>query len=338
MPDQPTVVIEEAAEIKELGKWADSTRDPFILPAFLEGSRHHGPGGATIVLLEATSPDGGHARWGVIERTKLGQRGAFAWAAPEFRGGDRQAMWNALLKALDRRGNIMLRMKASVSLRMGVEDADAVVHAGKEAKWVVKPSAVATYSLDLTRAGDKAFGDMHPSHRRKIKSARKAGLELIRVPDDRLDEVVAVSNTTYEARGLEPPRAAYIHALHAVPSHFRFFAAVDPEDRMQALAIVAMNGKSGLYLHGGSGSRDVTGSGNFLHWEVSRALAKDGFTRYDLGGIELDDADDASKGIREFKAAFGGRLEKYPAFDVDFAPLKSRIIQGGLSFARRLTG
>lgn len=335
----PSVRVIDAAEALKSKEWTDAMPNAFHHAAYLAAASPHGPGAGKALCLEADAGGGEPARWGVVERSKLGLRGAVAWDVPVIpRDADRARAWSALLDALAERGNAVLRMNCVSTLRWSAEETALVVDLANDRSWPTARAAFGTFVVDLSRPEEERLKSMQESHRRKVKSASKHGLRLEALSPERVDEYVAVSDATFARQGREGPTREYLAGLASVRSRFRFYVARDAEGVAQAAAVVAFSKDRAFYLHGGSGNRPVKGAGNWLQWEIMRALASEGVREYDFGGVDLKPVHEQSDGIRSFKEHFGGRFEEHASLDVEFDTLKSRLIASGRAIAARLAG
>ncbi len=310
-------------------------RNPFIERAYLEAARLHGPGHGQAVLIETRERD--RARWGVVERSRFGMRGAVAFAGASFApDADRRACWSELLDQLAARRNVVARFGSISSVRIPAGEIEMMKILARDRRWGISETRYGTYVVDLSRGESEIFDGIHSSCRRGIKFGDKGGLKLERMTGDgSVDEYMALSDATFARYGLAGPPRPYVEALYAIPSLFRFYAARGPDGVAHSVAIIACSDTGSFYLHGGSGSRSARGAGNWIHWEMMRDLAKDGSASYDLGGVDLDDRFPQSRGIREFKGSFGGVLERYTTVDIVFAPLRFRAVQFALDVVNK---
>ncbi len=310
--------------------------DPFIASPFLEAAAHFGPGRGRVVVLESACGASVPARWGILERATVGVQVASAWTGPFIpAGGARHEVWRTMLKELATRRSAFLRMNMHASLRLTEEDVREIEAVAADRRWRVTRTSFGSNALDLTRPEADLLKEIHKEHRRMIRLGDEVGLVLDTVDSSGVDAFVSLMAATYARQGLRGPPEAYIRGLAEIPRDFRLYAARTSDGVVHAVALIARRAGTGIYLHGGSGERAVRGAGNWIHWQIARALAHEGFERYDLGGFAVDSDEGRAAGIRAFKLRFGGAVARYDAVDVDFKPFMSRVIRDGLTFSYR---
>ncbi|HVL49792.1 MAG TPA: peptidoglycan bridge formation glycyltransferase FemA/FemB family protein [Candidatus Thermoplasmatota archaeon] len=321
---------------REEGEKAVVPDDPFVTRPFLEAASLLPPGRGRGFTLSARAGAATH-HWGVVEMSRFGLKAAVAWAAPSGPpGSGRAAVWPSLLSAVADRGHAVLRMGSHSTVRLGAADLASIRSFAAEAGWRLRTSPFGTYVIDLRIPEEKRATLLERNHRQAVRKTDKAGMALARLDRASLREFMRVSDETYRRQGLEPHPRRYFEALIDQPRSFRFYAAIDREGRHHANAVIAVRGAHGIYLHGGSGHRDVPGAGVWLHWRIANDLAESGFTAYDLGGVDVTEAEGKAAGIRAFKARFGGVFERYEALDVVFRPRLDSALRHALALARRL--
>lgn len=162
------------------------------------------------------------------------------------------------------------------------------------------------YVADL--AEDDLFESCSNNHRRSIRKARKAGLELTR--SDSLDDyrthiqLMRASMTRRSTRGEKVPMPSADDFDYALLQQGagELFQARSSDDVLASM-LVLKSSESGYYQSAGTMPEGMKlGASPFLISEVANLLAAAGYRTFNLGGV-----DPGADGLRRFKAGFGTR-------------------------------
>ena len=172
------------------------------------------------------------------------------------------------------------------------------------------------YFVDM-RAGE-LWNVLHENHRRRVRKAAKAGLDLrCEAGDAACSEharLMASSMERRSDRGEEVPAQPAVRSFKPLLEcgAGRLYQAVKGAEVLSSVLLLLSS--QGAYLHSGGTSPEgmELGASHWLHHELMKRLATEGKAIYNLGGTEDD-----SSGLALFKIRFGAqqrRLEAVEAF------------------------
>ena len=187
--------------------------------------------------------------------------------------------------------------------------------------------------INLDRSEEDLLADMHEKTRYNIRLAQKHNVFVKISTREELDNNKKIfwqliSETTkrqkirsYEKKYYDKMIESFYH--EGTQDHSKAFGRIYfayYKDKPLGAAFVVFFGKRVTYLHGGTSlEHKNTMSPYLLHWEIMRSAKKEGFSEYDLGGID----EQRWPGITRFKKGFGGMAEQYPnAIDMPVAKVK----------------
>jgi hypothetical protein len=192
-----------------------------------------------------------------------------------------------------------------------------------------------SYVIDLTGPEEAIWADVSSSHRRKVRQARAAGVEIVEAGDP--GEVHELVRSTF-ARSRLPFMGpeAFERMVRALGDNVRILCAVH-DGAVQGCAVLPFSVHAAYYVYGGSIPEPTTGAMHLLHWEAIAGFRAAGVLRYDFVGARIDpEPGSKQEGIATFKARFGGALRrgliwKAPLRRLPFAlyGLAARVRSGG---------
>lgn len=170
--------------------------------------------------------------------------------------------------------------------------------------------------VDIGRTEAKILAGMKPKTRYNIGLARRKGVTVTRADTDKLPAFYELYCQTARRNGF--PICDYCHFTALFQAHAQkpgtselLFLLAGHDRDLLAGAIVAISGKTAVFLHGASATanRRLMGS-HALHWEGMRKARALGCTRYDMGAVSPDVAPEHPfYGLFRFKTGFGGTIE-----------------------------
>ncbi len=189
------------------------------------------------------------------------------------------------------------------------------------------------------------FNSLSSNTRYKIKRAEREGYTpsiAQRVTASDIDNFCDFFNLFAAHKRLPIANAAKLHALCAKNSLI-FSAITDSKgDTVAMHAYIADSNLERVRLlysashfreRSNSEERNAIGRANrLLHWYEIESLGKAGYASYDLGGIPMKNDDPEKNAIARFKSEFGGEH----VIEFNGIVCHSRLLQSGLSFARRI--
>jgi hypothetical protein len=167
-----------------------------------------------------------------------------------------------------------------------------------------------TYIVDLQQGEDALFGGLNSSHRRKVRLAQKAGVQ-IRSGVEFLEPVYTLVRDTFKRSNLGFMNIeAFKVMVRGLGENVRIVVA-DHNGTVQGGIVVPFSNHTAYYVYGGSIPEPQTGAMNLLHWEAMRQFRGLGVKQYDFVGVRLNpEKESKQEGLKMFKERFGGRLHQ----------------------------
>lgn len=164
-----------------------------------------------------------------------------------------------------------------------------------------------TFMVSLEPAEEALLAQMKSKTRYNIRLAERYGVHIRESRDPKdfplFEELI---QATTERKGIRAHPASYYRImLESLPGVCRLFFA-EHEGKALAANLVTFYGDTATYLHGGTrdDARQVMAP-FLLQWEQMRTAKREGFARYDFGGVKVATRNDARwDGITRFKQGF----------------------------------
>jgi hypothetical protein len=191
--------------------------------------------------------------------------------------------------------------------------------------------AFGTYVVDLAPDDAQLRASMHSEHRRLLRKAEAAGVEVRDgVPTSAFIDLM---DETYGRGGKDRPfDSDYLMRLLEAPGLDCVTVSAWLDGQLEAAAVVPFDRERGYFLHGASRTQPAQGATIAVQAAVLARLKAHGVARYDLGGARRETDDERLKGIFRFKQRVGGVFEDCVRWRL---PL-STLGRHGLSVAQRL--
>jgi serine/alanine adding enzyme len=177
-----------------------------------------------------------------------------------------------------------------------------------------------TLKIDLTQEPEAIKSDMSSTTRNEIGKAKKLGVTVKEVPVtiENMEQMYALMQTVHERVGHFVRPKSYLFELwgeFAQAKSCRLFFA-EHENKIKSGALLFTEGQRAWYKEGGSiRSESNVPTPSYLQWEIMRALKRDGFVEYDLGGVAsstIDDPNNPMKNVYAFKKRLSSQLHVSP--------------------------
>jgi hypothetical protein len=180
-----------------------------------------------------------------------------------------------------------------------------------------------TYVLDLLQSETALWENMSASHRRKIRLAGKAGVQ-IRAGLEHQETAYTLVRDTFRRSGMGFMGAdAFDRFLKGLAQNVLVLVA-EHEGIAQGCVVVPFSLSSAYYVYGGSIPEPVAGATNLLHWEAIRTFQRLGVKRYDFVGVRIRPEEGSKQeGLMQFKERFGGQLVQGYMWKYHFRPIRS---------------
>lgn len=197
-------------------------------------------------------------------------------------------------------------------------------------------SPYGTYIIDLSQSEETLWGNLSSSHRRKVRLAKKKGVQ-IKSGMEHLNTAYELVRDTFKRSALQFMNYdAFKRMLSGLGKNVKIFVA-DYQGVVQGCTVIPFSNHSAYYVYGGSIPKPITGANNLLHWEAILQFRGLGVKRYDFVGVRINpEKGSKQEGLTMFKQRFGAQLVqgymwKYSLHLMKFAvySLAVRLLRGG---------
>lgn len=191
--------------------------------------------------------------------------------------------------------------------------------------------------LDLN--GEQLFRNLKSNHKRNIKKAKKAGLEVQIRHDTEACQVharlIGQSMMRRKSRGEDVDASVFVGVIQsfAESGAGTFYQAAKGEEVLSSMLV--LTGPKGAYYHSAGTTPEgmKMGASHMLIAHIAEALRDADITRFNLGGTDPD-----QEGLIRFKTGFGARPVTLEAAQFDFANAPVRMMEAIRRFPARLVG
>lgn len=192
------------------------------------------------------------------------------------------------------------------------------------------------FIIDIEKKEEDILTGMKPKTRYNIKLAEKKGVEIRLIEDlrgnnNKIEKFLDLIEETGDRKGINfHPREYYRKMLKNIDNeNLKLYVAIY-KNKIIAGALLVIYGRIATYLHGASSDKNKNVMAPFLlQWEMIRAAKKLGATRYDFGGVSIDDCDKKREkkwaGVTRFKKGFSRRavpVEFSGSYDIIINPIR----------------
>ena len=193
-----------------------------------------------------------------------------------------------------------------------------------------------TYTIDLRQTEEKLFSNFSSSHRRKVRLAKKKGVQ-IKSGIEYLKIAYTLVRDTFKRSSIPfMGYDAFKRMVIGLGENVKVFVA-DYQGIVQGCVVIPFSKHSAYYVYGGSIPQPITGATNLLHWEAIRRFQGLGVRRYDFVGVRINPEEGSKQeGLKMFKQRFGGQLNQGYMWKYSIRPLKYavyslvvRLLRGG---------
>ena len=191
-----------------------------------------------------------------------------------------------------------------------------------------------TYVINLCESEEKLFGNLNSSHRRKVRLATKAGVQ-IGDGMNRLEAVYGLVKDTFSRSSLDfMSFESFKKQVRALGDNVRVMVA-EHGGKVHGAIVVPFSEYCAYYVYGGSIPEPEAGAMNLLHWEAIRFFRGLGVKRYDFVGVRINpEKGSKQEGLMMFKERFGGTLEQGYMWKHPFNRLKYLIYSRFIGWRR----
>lgn len=217
--------------------------------------------------------------------------------------------------------------------------ADVIIPASNNAIFRTYPDgAVAapygTYFIGLGRPEDALWAAISASHRRQVRSAEKAGVQIRSAPECMTAAHSIIRNTFAKSSLPFMPLNNFTRMVGGLDGHVHLFVA-ERHAEVQCCAVIAFSQHSAYYMYGGSIPEASPGAMHLLHWEALRLYRRLGVRQYDFYGTRVNPSPGSkAAGLATFKERFGAELNQGYIWKCPISTVKSAIYSLGVRCLR----
>ena len=191
-----------------------------------------------------------------------------------------------------------------------------------------------TYIIDLNQSEAALLANLNSSHRRKVRLATKAGVQ-IKSGVEHMEAAYRLVRDTFKRSRLGfMGYDAFRRMVLGLGENVKVMVA-EHQGVVQGCIVVPFSGHTAYYVYGGSIPEPESGAMNLLHWEAIRLFRGLGVKRYDFVGVRINPAPGSKQeGLKMFKERFGGQLMPGHMWKYSFHPLKFFVYGLAVRFRR----
>jgi hypothetical protein len=213
--------------------------------------------------------------------------------------------------------------------------ADLILPSGNTAIFRIYPDTAkaapyGTYVLDLGKPEEAIQEGIQQTHRRNIRKAHDAGVE-VKYSLDYLDVSYELFASTMKRSGAKfKSHDEFKRKLLGLGEYLRIFVAVH-NGEPQSCLVSPFSRHTAYFCYGGSTLDQVRGATHLLHWEAIKYFRSIGVRFFDFQGVRINPVKGTKQdGIATFKRGFGGTLIQGYVWKCSLRPLKSAVYSLGV--------
>ncbi|OPY81776.1 MAG: Lipid II:glycine glycyltransferase [Syntrophorhabdus sp. PtaU1.Bin153] len=182
-------------------------------------------------------------------------------------------------------------------------------------KTVVDMTVADTMVVDIGDAEEAILSRMKPKTRYNIRLAHRKGVEVTVASAEKLPAFYNLYCQTAARNGFFTCEYRYFSALFSAltsgpDSPDLVFLLAHYKEDLLAGAIIAISGRTAVYLFGASATQNRNLMGSYaVQWDAMQRAKSRGCVNYDMGAVSPAlDPDHPFHGLYRFKSGFGGRI------------------------------
>lgn len=191
-----------------------------------------------------------------------------------------------------------------------------------------------TQVIDLTQSEEKLFANLNSSHRRKVRLAQKANVQ-VRIGAEYLERAHALVRDTFKRSSIPfMGYESFKRMADGLGENLKVFVA-EHEGVIQGCVVVPFSQHTAYYVYGGSIPEPAQGAMNLVHWEAIRLFRQMGVKRYDFCGVRINpEPGSKQEGLKSFKERFGPELIQGYMWKQSLNPLKAAVYSYAIRMLR----
>lgn len=180
------------------------------------------------------------------------------------------------------------------------------------------------------RTEDELFANLTQKTRYNVRVAKKHGVEIAVVGQERLDDFMRLMQTTGERDGFTVrPKAYFARMMDALGDCCRLYMAFYEGQPVSGAITTNYAGKT-CYIYGASDNAHRNVMPNYLiQWEMIRWAIETGCSVYDFQGVSgnTEDTNHHLYGLYRFKKGFNGTLDALAGeYDYVYRPVMAKLV------------
>lgn len=197
-----------------------------------------------------------------------------------------------------------------------------------------KAAPYGSHIIELTQTEDILWKNVHQKHRNVIRNAEKKGVKIVEGPDYIEDAYNLINETFRRSKMKLMSLSSFKKMINCLGKYVKIMLA-EYDGIVQACAVIPFSLYRAYYLYGGTATKPLTGSMNYLQWRSIIDLKSMGVRSYDFCGARIaPDKDSKAAGLIMYKERFGGKLHGGYMWKYSISPIKSLIYNIGVRILR----
>lgn len=191
-----------------------------------------------------------------------------------------------------------------------------------------------TYINDLSKSEETILSELNSSHRRKLRLAVKASVQIHSGMEYLPIAYELVRDTFKRSKMGFMDFESFKRYVFSLNENVRILVA-EYKGVIQCCVVVPFSNYCAYYVYGGSILEPETGATNLLHWEAMKLFRSLGVKRYDFVGVRIDpEKGTRQEGLLLYKQRFGGSLVQGYMWKHPIRPLKYAVYSLAVSLLR----
>ncbi len=167
-----------------------------------------------------------------------------------------------------------------------------------------------SHIIDLSQTKETLWSNLSSSHRRKVRLATKAGVQIKNGLEYMTTAYELVRDTFKRSKMGFMGQKAFARYIRSLDGNVKIFIA-DWEGVVQGCLVIPFSKHCAYYVYGGSIPQPKSGAMNLLHWEAIQHFREREVKRYDFVGVRINpEKGSKQEGLLMFKERFGGDLNQ----------------------------
>ncbi|MCX7975234.1 MAG: peptidoglycan bridge formation glycyltransferase FemA/FemB family protein [Candidatus Aminicenantes bacterium] len=197
-----------------------------------------------------------------------------------------------------------------------------------------KAAPYGSHIIELNQTEEILWKNIHQKHRNVIRNAEKKGVKIVEGPEY-LEVAYNLIKETFQRSKMKLMNFSSFKKMINGLGNFVKIMVAEHDGSVQACAVIPFSLYRAYYLYGGTATRPLTGSMNYLQWRSIIDFKLMGVQSYDFCGARIaPDKDSKAARLIMYKERFGGKLHVGYMWKYSINPIKSFIYNFGVKILR----